>query len=381
MTRTLLLVALACAAPAASRAQPPRFVLPPAGAVAETTDVRYGSADTLALRMDVYRPAGATAAPRPALVFFNRAVGAAQRNAFNGFYRGWARAAASRGLVAIVPDLRGGHEGADYRSLIEYLTQNAARLGIAENAVTVYAGSGNVFAALPLLQEYTAPAVRAAVLYYGAAPVTRFRLDLPILWVRAGLDRPPLNADIARLAALAVSQNAPVTLLNHPTGHHGFEALDDDDVTRDVIEQTIAFAHRVTAPSYRAALRAGLREATAAGHVQSGAYGEAAAAYAELVRGRPDDAALRLAYGEALLGGGRFADACAEFERLRGKGLGPRDLGLPAARACLQKGDPDAAVAWLRSIPTRFLPPDVQREPVFAPLRERADFRALFPGR
>ena len=379
MTRTLLLLALA-AATAPVRAQPPRFALPAAGEVAVTADVRYGSADTVVLRMDVYRPAGAAAAPRPALIFFNRAVGAEQRNAFNGFYPGWARAAASRGLVAIVPDLRGGHEGADYRSLVEYLTQNAARLGIAEDAVTVYAASGNVYAALPLLQEYTAPAVRAAVLYYGAAPVTRFRLDLPILWVRAGLDRPPLNADIARLAALGVSQNAPVTLLNHPTGHHGFEALDDDDATRAVMEQTIAFAKRATSPAYRAALRAGLREATAAGHVQSGEHGAAAAAYAELVRARPDDAALRLAYGEALLGAGRFADACAEFDRLRDKPLGPRDRGLPAARACLQAGDADAAVAWLRSIPTRFLPADVQREPVFAPLRDRADFRALFPG-
>jgi hypothetical protein len=47
----------------------------------------------------------------------------------------------------------------------------------------------------------------------------------------------------------------------------------------------------------------------------------------------------------------------------------------------MRKGDADAAVAWLRSIPTRFLPTAVRDEPVFAPLRERADFRALFEGR
>ena len=387
MTRRLLLalvaavVAAVVPALAPARAQTPRFVLPPAGEVAVTTDVRYASADTTALRMDVYRPAGATAARLPALIFFNRAFGAEQRNAFNGFYPAWARAAASRGLVAIVPDLRGGHEGGDYRSLVEYLVQNAARLGIAEDALAVYAASGNVFAALPLLQEYTPPAVRAAVLYYGAAPVTRFRLDLPLLWVRAGLDRPLLNQDIARLAGLAVAQNAPVTLLNHPTGYHGFEAFNDDDATRAVIEETIAFVKRATAPSHRAALRAGLPEARAAGHVQSGEFREAATLYADLVRARPDDARLRLAYGEALLGAGRYADACAEMETLKGKGLGPRDLGLPAARACMQKGDADAAVAWLRTIPARFLPREVEGEPVFAPLRGRADFRALFEAR
>jgi dienelactone hydrolase len=381
MTRALLLLALACAAAPRAGAQEPRFVLPAAGDVAVTTDVRYGSADTFALRMDVYRPAGATAARRPALVFFNRAVGAEQRNSFNGFYPSWARAAASRGLVAIVPDLRGGNEARDFRSLVEYLVQNAARLGIDGDALAVYAGSGNVYAALPIVQDGGVPAVRAAVMYYGTGPVTRFRLDLPLLWVRAGLDRPSVNQEIGRLAALAASQNAPVTLLNHATGYHAFEAFNDDDVTRDVIERTIDFVKRATAPSFQAALRAGLREATAAGHVQSGEFGEAATVYAELVRARPDDARLRLSYGEALLGAGRYADACAELETLKGKGLGPRDLGLPAARACMQKGDAEAAVAWLRTIPSRFLPADVQTDPVFAPLRQRADFRALFERR
>jgi hypothetical protein len=60
---------------------------------------------------------------------------------------------------------------------------------------------------------------------------------------------------------------------------------------------------------------------------------------------QPQNTTLRLAYGEsAARGAGRFADACAEFEQLKGRGLGARDLGLPAARACLRKGEPDAAI-------------------------------------
>jgi hypothetical protein len=66
------------------------------------------------------------------------------------------------------------------------------------------------------------------------------------------------------------------------------------------------------------------------------------------------------------------------FDTLRDKGLGYRDLGLPAARACLQKGDPEAAVAWLRSIPPQFLPPSMRDDPAFAALKDRADFKALF---
>jgi len=85
--------------------------------------------------------------------------------------------------------------------------------------------------------------------------------------------------------------------------------------------------------------------------------------------------------GEALLGAGQYAAACSELEKLKGKVLGPRDLGLPAARACMQKGDAEAAIAWLKTIPTRFLPPQVQNETVFAPLQSREDFKALFPSR
>jgi len=284
-------------------------------------------------------------------------------------------------VAVVVADLRDGKEVADFLLLLSYLTARGAQHGVDRDAIAVFAASGNVYSAFPSVEDPKQTAVKAAVMYYGSAPITQFRLDLPVLYVRAGLDRPEVNRQIGELASLAISQNAPVTLLNHPTGYHAFEAFNDDDATRDVMEQTIAFVRRATSPAFQAALRRGIPEATAAGFVQRREFGRAAPIYAELVTARPNDARLRLSYGEALLGSGQFADACAEFEKLKGKGLGPRDLGLPAARACMQKGDADAAIAWLRTIPSRFLPPEVQNEAVFAGLRDREDFRALFSSR
>ena len=196
--------------------------------------------------------------------------------------------------------------------------------------------------------------------------------------VRAGLDRPPVNRAMTELATQASNQNAPVTLLNYPGGHHAFEIVDDEDATRDVIDSTMAFVKRATAPAFQASLRRGLPEATAAAHVSTGNFAAAASTYAELVKAKPDDARLRLSYGEALLGASQFAAACTELEKLKGKGLGPRDLGVPAARACMQKGDADAAIAWLKSIPQRFLPRDLEKDPIFAPLQNRPEFKALF---
>jgi predicted Zn-dependent protease len=190
-----------------------------------------------------------------------------------------------------------------------------------------------------------------------------------------------VNESISRLAALAVAQNAPLTLLNHAGGHHGFEQADDNDATRQVIDDTLEFVKRTSSARYQAALRASLPEVAAAGYMQTHKFHEAAAAYATMLAARPDDARLRLSYGEALLADGQASAACAEFDKLRDKGLGYRDLGLPAARACLQKGDPDAAIAWLKSIPPQYLPASTMEEPAFAALRNRADFRALFERR
>jgi dienelactone hydrolase len=374
--RTALAGWLLCT-PSIALAQQAPYAFPPAASgVTVSSDVEYGKVESTSLAMDVYKPPPGSSARRPALIFFNRAVGPDRKW---DFYAWWARTAASKGLVGIVPDLRSGSEVADFRLLLAHLQQRASEYGI--DSIAVYAASGNVSAALPALQDPALTSVKAAVIYYGSANVPQFRLDLPVLFVRAGLDRPGLNEAIATLATRAVGQNAPFTLQNYAGGHHGFEAVDNNDTTRRVIDDTLNFVMHATSAPYQAALRASLGEAAAAGYVQSGKFREAAAEYARMVASRPDDARLRLAYGEALLGDRQFAPACAEFDKLRDKGLGYRDLGLPAARACAQKGDAEAAIGWLNSIPARFLPASVGEEPVFAAIRNRPDFQAIFARR
>ena len=363
------ILAIAVAAPA--RAQDPSFFYPapPASSYTVSLDQPYGD-----LRMDVYRPAG-TPGPKPVLILFNTVSGPDKRFAF---YTAWAAIAASKGLVAILPDLRAASAEADLDALLAHLATNAAALGADPERIAVYAGSGNVFRGLPLFLNPRRTALKAAALYYGSAEAPAFRPDLPILFVRAGLDRPPVTRAIAELTSRALAENAPVTILNYPGGHHAFEMLDDELVTREVMDATIDFVIRATAPAYQASLRRGIPEATAAAHVAAGRFADAATAYAALVQARPDDPRLGLAYGEALLGASRFTEACAALERLKGKPLGPRDLGVPAARACVQAGDGDAAIRWLASIPARFRPRDLETDPVFAPVRARPEFRALF---
>ena len=371
MTRHLTAACVVLALAALVSAQELRFFYPapPPASFAVATDHAYGD-----LRMDVYRPAKAET-PLPVLILFNTVSGAERGHPF---YKAWAEIAAAKGLLTIMPDLRTDTLEQDFDLLLAHLAAAGASLGADRERIAVYAGSGNVYRGLPLFLNPRRTAVKAAVMYYGSAEVRTFRRDLPILFVRAGLDRPPVTRAMTELTALAQTQNAPVTLLNYPGGHHAFEIVDDEDATRDVIDTTIDYVKRATSPAFQSSLRRGIPEASAAAHVAAGDFAAAAAAYAALVKQKPHDDRLRLSYGEALLGASQFAAACAELDKLKGKGLGPRDLGLPAARACMQKGDGDAAIAWLKSIPQRFLPREIERDPVFAPVQDRAEFKALF---
>jgi dienelactone hydrolase len=65
---------------------------------------------------------------------------------------------------------------------------------------------------------------------------------LPIFIARAGLDQPAINQSIERFMQEALAGNAQLDLMNHPTGRHGFDILDDNDRSREIIARAVAFA-------------------------------------------------------------------------------------------------------------------------------------------
>ena len=215
MPRILLAAAAVLASGVAAGAQDRQFYYPAPAPSSFTVlrDQAYGD-----LKMDVYRPAtpGAVA---PVLIIFNTVSGAERGQPF---FKAWAEIAASKGLVAIMPDLRVDTLAQDFDALLAHLSANAASFGADRDRIAVYAGSGNVFRGLPLFMDPRRTALKAAVLYYGSADVKVFRSDLPTLFVRAGLDRPPVTRAMTDLIALAQTQNVPVSIVNYPGGHHAF---------------------------------------------------------------------------------------------------------------------------------------------------------------
>jgi hypothetical protein len=53
--------------------------------------------------------------------------------------------------------------------------------------------------------------------------------------------------------------------VNYPGGHHGFDVLDDNELPREVIEETFRLAQLAISGSHESALHGGLAEASAAG--------------------------------------------------------------------------------------------------------------------
>jgi dienelactone hydrolase len=397
MSRLATAAVVACLVTREAAAQPQRppawrfhYPEPPAAAVRVVRGVPFGVADSARLAMDVYRPAGAVG-PAPALILFSlQWQGDRPSREVNDQVIAWARIAAANGIVAVIPDLRAepgtGTSTAPARALgddlarvVAHLTAHAREYGLDGARLALFAASGNVAAALPAVQDPRQTGIRAAVMYYGMADVSALRLDLPLLYVRAGQDSREMNAGIDRVVALALAQNAPLTLLNHHTGHHAFEAVDDDAATRQAIDETIAFVKRATAPDFQAVVRARQLDAAAAAYRNAGNYRDAARTFAELVAQRPAEPRLRFNWAEMLLADGQYAAACTEFRRQSPPSFAAIE---PGTRACVLAGAVDSAAAWLGTIRRDWFRSDYLRalrtDSAYAPLWGRADFQALF---
>jgi dienelactone hydrolase len=372
-------ILLALLATIPCRAQEMRFVYPvPAPTGFTQRNIIYKQAGQAALAMDLYLPTGpAISKLLPVFIIFNGFGGSFMRTSSQG--QGWAKAATAHGFAGIALETTEGHVAEDFDSLTEYLKQHAEDLHVDGERLVVIAWSGNVSAGLLAVEDQRRKVVKAAVMYYGSTDVSQIRLDLPVLFVRAGLDQPLTNQSLDRVVAAGIAANAPWTLLNYPGGRHGFDVFDDNDLSREIIEETFRFAQKAISDSYQSALHAGLDEASAAGAIFTGDFVKAASLYREIVAAHPKDARRLLAYGIALSGAKRYKEARTQFDQAKAfGGLGERDLGVPAARACVLDHDPEAAMAWLKRINPRFIPEALQSDADFASLRDRADFQALF---
>ncbi len=234
-------------------------------------NLEYPSADGSALMMDVYYPPNVHSSARlPAVIFvsgfpdlgFQKMLGCKFKEMAS--YVSWGKLTAASGIVAIIYENR--DPAADLQAVLQHVRQNAADLGVDENRIGVWACSGNVPLALSLLMQADSDYLKCAVLCYGlmldldgstnvaqaaqmfgfvnpceGKTVADLPPGLPLFIARAGQDNPQLNETLDRFVAAALRRNLPVSFVNHPSGPHAFDVLDDSETTREIIRQILAF--------------------------------------------------------------------------------------------------------------------------------------------
>jgi acetyl esterase/lipase len=236
-------------------------------------DITYRTAGETALKLDVYTPPGLGPAERkPAIVLIHGGPVAPPMSPKDwGVYVSYGKMAAASGFVGIAFNHRfyGSKEAADATddidAAIAHVRSNAESLRVDKDRLAIWAFSGGgTFLSRPLAQR---PAfVRALVAYYAtldnrvpppgvpnvlsdeerralspAAQLAPGAAFPPMLIARAGRDHPALNATIDTFLKEALTAGVPLELLNHPTGQHGFDILDDDARSKEIIARTLEF--------------------------------------------------------------------------------------------------------------------------------------------
>jgi len=230
-------------------------------------DVVYKTVDNTQLKLDLYLPppsAGSGKAPAILLISGN----ALPRRWLS--FESTARVLAAHGMAAILFDKRYSRGSyydteSDLADLLAFLRERGGEIGIdaTRQCVMAYSGGG------PLLSVFLRrmqPPARCMVAFYadldanewgvpaGAdrdqamqdfSPLVQVRIRgraaPPFLAVKAGLDQPELNATFDRFARETSNSDAPVEFLEHAQGRHGFDFLDNNERSRELIRATIEF--------------------------------------------------------------------------------------------------------------------------------------------
>jgi len=229
----------------------------------------YRTRDNVELPLDVYSPSNPQKGVRPGAVILVHG-GPIPPGAFPnrwGIFQSYGRLIAASGLGAVTFTHRLNEasdyprSAADLSAALEHVRSRAATLGIDPDrlAVWVFSGGGPlasvVFGQRPAFVRcavlfYSILDFRGAPPVYGGVPSELSPVESvkgaagslpPVLVARAGLDEEWINASIDAFIAAANVKGMSVDLFTVPQGHHGFDILDDDARSREVIRAALAF--------------------------------------------------------------------------------------------------------------------------------------------
>lgn len=248
----------------------------PEGPTKVDRDVTYKIIDGVELKMDIYSPEGSITDQRyPAVVFVHggpiRADMVPKPKDW-GVFSSYGKLTATRGLIGVTLNHRlfaienYSKSVGDVNEAIRYLTENKDRYRMDPDRLCIWGFSG----AGPLLGtiiKSNLAGIRCWLAFYAhldlgniahqvadklsSEEIRQFTTtsvledsyagNVPMFIARAGQDRPVLNESVDLFVRKALEKNCPITFVNHPNGRHGFDILDEDKRTHEIIEMALSF--------------------------------------------------------------------------------------------------------------------------------------------
>ncbi len=241
-------------------------------------NIPYKTIHKETLRMDVYYPPDLPVhTSRPAVLLVHGGSQAEHVKHINesGSYVSWCQLLAASGLIAVMFQHR-TDEGftqlpeanSDVDDLIRYVRDHGASLQIDAERLCLWAFSQGAVHSLRTVLRQTPAYIRCLVCYYGLmsimnpkyfpwvieekelaadfSPVYHLLQEnasevAPMFIAKAGKDHAFLNEALDEFCYVASLLNIPLTFMNHPTGQHCFDMVNDDARTREIIQATLAF--------------------------------------------------------------------------------------------------------------------------------------------
>jgi acetyl esterase/lipase len=255
--------------------KPVVYRLPGMDRVRVISNLKYSEVDNPHLLMDIYLPPDLKPHERrPVVVFIHGGAGPENKAKDWGIFQSWGRLVAASGMIAVAfthrfsppPQSLLAEAATDLGSAMDYIRANSGSFHADGDRIGVCAWSSGGALLNPLLsnrpafvrclvalyamldvQQYAPPGDGAVLQFLkGYSAIESLPEDasalIPILIARAGRDEVPmLNEALARFTSRALAANAPITVINHPSGMHGFDNQNDDARSREIIRCVIEF--------------------------------------------------------------------------------------------------------------------------------------------
>lgn len=254
------------------------YAVPGMEAAEVRRDITYKTTDGTDLKMDIAVPPALAADAHVPVIFFIHGGFIPKTVTFLpkdwGVFQSYGRLAAASGIVGVTFNHRYWgwaredmeRSFGDVMDAIRHVRSHAGEYHADADRVALWAFSGGgPHLCLPLREKLGF--VRCLVSFYGVmdlAPAAKSRsLDPkkegsagfspitylgqkgvtfpPIFIGRAGLDAPWINETADRFAARAQALDATIEVMNHPKGRHGFDILNDDARSREIIARALEF--------------------------------------------------------------------------------------------------------------------------------------------